>query len=242
MRTDARSDRSATCSGGDRTGRRPRGRARPARRRSKSPVRNESSTSRSRRSAISGTSSWLDLGEDARHLRRLHLRLEVVEQDVVRLVLRRRSTRRSDGAARRCARAAAGRARSSTSPSPRARPGADSAAARAISAAQLRPAPAPPSCSRARATRIERAVPGVGIERVARLELVEQPADLGIDERLVREPLQERDVLRRDAGRRPAASSSAGPRRAGTPSASSDWWSPRGGTSAARGRQPSTGA
>ncbi len=47
----------------------------------------------------------LDLVEDARDLGRLHLGLEVVEQDVVRLVAAARSIRRSGGAARRCARA-----------------------------------------------------------------------------------------------------------------------------------------
>ena len=43
----------------------------------------------------------------------------------------------------------------------------------------------------------DRRVPGVGIERVeARLELVEQPADLRVGELLVREPLEQRDVSR----------------------------------------------
>ena len=145
----------------------------------------------------------LDLVEDARHLRRLHLRLEVVEQDVVRLVglleavdvavpqldvaleqrqedveVRRRLRLEPDGRGLR------GRLHHLAAQLRRHLDGLRVVAPRRAD---------------------DRRVPRVRVERVEpRLELVEQPADLRVGQLLVREPLEQRHVARalHEAGRR----------------------------------------
>ena len=134
----------------------------------------------------------LDLGEDARHLRRLHLRLEVVEQHVVRLVLRAEAldiaVPQLDVALHQRQEEVEVRGRLRLEP-----PGADFGRRPRHLRAQLDRhlhrllVVAPGDAD-------ERAVPRVRIE-VARLELVEQAADLRVDQHLVREALEQRDVV-----------------------------------------------
>src|SRR5581483_6710128 len=135
----------------------------------------------------------LDLREDARHLGGLHLRLEVVEQDVVGLCLRAEAL---DVAVaqlhvplhkRQEEREVRGRLRLEP---PRRRLGGCARHLRAQLDRNLHRflIVAPRDAD-------ERAVPRLRVE-VAPLELVEQAADLGIDEHLVRQLLQTRQVIR----------------------------------------------
>ena len=136
-----------------------------------------------------------DLGEDARHLGRPHLRLEVVEQDVVRLVARLEArdvlqAQLDVALEHRQEELEVGRRL-------RLEPGsATDSAERARHLLAQRGGNADCLVVVAACDADRRRVDRVGIERrLHRRELVEQATDLGIDQALVRESLQERGMI-----------------------------------------------
>ncbi len=141
----------------------------------------------------------LDLVEDAPHLGGLHLRLEVVEQDVVRLVPRLEAVdvaaAQLDVALERRQEALEARGRLRLEPGRAARGRRERHLGGELGRHPHRllvPAPGDPH---------ERRVVGVGIERRDdRLELVEEAADRRVDQVLVGEPLDERLVAAADLG------------------------------------------
>ena len=169
----------------------------------KSPVRNESSTSRSPQLGDQRNQLRLDLGEDPRHVRRLRLRLEVVEQDVVGLVGRVEAgdvaAAQLDGAlerreeqleVRRHLRLEPDRGRLGGGP----RHLAGELGGHAHRLVVLTPGEAD-----------QRGVVGVRVERVLeRAQLLDEAAHLGIDQRFMAELLEHGQVraAARRAGRR----------------------------------------
>ena len=135
----------------------------------------------------------LDLVEDARDLGGLHLRLEVVEEDVVGLVTALEAV---DVAAAQLdlplhdgEEEVEVRGRLGLEPDRRGLGGRPRHLAAKLRG-HLDGLPVVPARGADR-----RRLPRIGIERVeARLELVDQPADLGVDEPLVLEPLEQRHV------------------------------------------------
>ena len=138
----------------------------------------------------------LDLGEDARHLGRLHLRLEVVEQDVVRLVRRLEALDVAAAQLDVALEQRAGTARSPTSPSPRTQTGARlGGGARHLLAELGRHVHGLVVRRGGRARRSAASSESGSSDASTGAELVEQPPDLRVDEQLVREPLQQREVV-----------------------------------------------
>ena len=167
----------------------------------KSPYRNEVSTSRSPQLGDQLHERRLQLVEQRPHLGRRRLRLVVVEEHVVALV----------GAIRdavdvlelqldECARATAGRRRSPTPPSPSPRRAAPRRR-RGPSPRAARPGRSPPSRSRGATRAISAASSESGSsDSSTGAQLVEQPADLGIGELLVREADERRELVGTVAG------------------------------------------